>query len=463
MWNAPLKLLIQATRNYVSASMNTLERNLAYWRTVANQIDNLARSTIPISYLLILVALFSMDMSDNYEQGEANDAEQIVVAALGDGLESTQPAAVLEGTGEIGATGKTQRPVYFMDAGMQTTTVSAAGICIMLSIPAVGLFFLAFWNSARIAKKNAEISHEEAARNADVEGHSVTFAINEVSKNILKKTHSLKEHFKDGVTHKLDALTHHHHPHILAGLQHKLEVLGHLSRWPSWHTSSSHTDEEAAVKSNPVSKPSIGSEDTSQAVHLNRWGGRQGSRGLAHNCVSRLEPSATPSTAMHTRELPSLHAPRVEAQAAANQPEPPTQGQTAPQTLGSAGTQGTSAAAISGFSTVRDTDIRVDGMPATDKSQVAANGHHLLEQDARYLREAAASSLQFREEKRQTQAILVEETKKRVQAVLNSQSKAKLNKALARNTNKALARNTPSVSSGPVSSSSPPPLRGTWS
>jgi len=68
LWNVPEELLSQAADNFISASANTTERNLEYWRQVAHQVDRGARFTVTAAYVWVMLWIFHVDLNDGYEQ-----------------------------------------------------------------------------------------------------------------------------------------------------------------------------------------------------------------------------------------------------------------------------------------------------------------------------------------------------------------------------------------------------------
>jgi len=67
LWAAPLKMLKVCAENYASAMGNQKERNQIYWRAVAFQVDKLSRIVVPATYVFVMLILFSLDFSDDYE------------------------------------------------------------------------------------------------------------------------------------------------------------------------------------------------------------------------------------------------------------------------------------------------------------------------------------------------------------------------------------------------------------
>jgi len=69
LWELPMT----ATQNFVEATANKLQRNKTYWNLVAKQIDTISRFFFPSLYLISMIILFSLDLSDDYSQDGAPD------------------------------------------------------------------------------------------------------------------------------------------------------------------------------------------------------------------------------------------------------------------------------------------------------------------------------------------------------------------------------------------------------
>ena len=67
LWDVSFKTLDIALENMTKARSSRKRRNNAYWNRVANRTDSVARAVVPTLYLLTMVILFSIDMSDDYD------------------------------------------------------------------------------------------------------------------------------------------------------------------------------------------------------------------------------------------------------------------------------------------------------------------------------------------------------------------------------------------------------------
>jgi len=67
LWNVPEDLLKQMSENLILAKTARTNSNSAYWMNLANNIEKQCRIWVPMAYVLSMIIVFSLDMSDKYE------------------------------------------------------------------------------------------------------------------------------------------------------------------------------------------------------------------------------------------------------------------------------------------------------------------------------------------------------------------------------------------------------------
>lgn len=68
MWHVPLAVLERAAQNMKDAKMGHQRRAAAYWRALATRTDSWSRVAVPCLYVLSLLVLFNLELSDEYQQ-----------------------------------------------------------------------------------------------------------------------------------------------------------------------------------------------------------------------------------------------------------------------------------------------------------------------------------------------------------------------------------------------------------
>lgn len=68
MWNVPPAFLERAVNNLKSAREGKKQQYNLRWRAMAEKIDNWSRAVIPLLYLLSMLVVFNIKLSDNYEE-----------------------------------------------------------------------------------------------------------------------------------------------------------------------------------------------------------------------------------------------------------------------------------------------------------------------------------------------------------------------------------------------------------
>jgi len=74
VWQVPLPHLEWASRNFMEASANKIDRNQFYWKKAAKQVDQVARFCIIGAYAICLGVIFSLSLSDDYAQARRSCA-----------------------------------------------------------------------------------------------------------------------------------------------------------------------------------------------------------------------------------------------------------------------------------------------------------------------------------------------------------------------------------------------------
>ena len=69
LWNVPEDLMKQMSENLILAKTARTNSNSAHWASLANDIEKQCRIWVPMAYILSMIIVFSLDMSDKYETG----------------------------------------------------------------------------------------------------------------------------------------------------------------------------------------------------------------------------------------------------------------------------------------------------------------------------------------------------------------------------------------------------------
>lgn len=71
LWHVPIAQLKTAMENMNVARKSQTRRNASYWSSVATKTDHISRTCIPLLYLLALIIVFNLELSDNYDEAGA--------------------------------------------------------------------------------------------------------------------------------------------------------------------------------------------------------------------------------------------------------------------------------------------------------------------------------------------------------------------------------------------------------
>ena len=70
LWHVPQELIETAVANVIVARASGRTRNRVYWKGKADSCDRWARAVIPTAYVLCLILLFNLDLTDHYADGD---------------------------------------------------------------------------------------------------------------------------------------------------------------------------------------------------------------------------------------------------------------------------------------------------------------------------------------------------------------------------------------------------------
>ena len=82
LWRVPTPLIEAAMANMLVARNAHRKRNATYWKRQAAMCDRYARSLIPTGYILTLIVLFNLDLSDYYAD-ENHPSVDVMIRGLG--------------------------------------------------------------------------------------------------------------------------------------------------------------------------------------------------------------------------------------------------------------------------------------------------------------------------------------------------------------------------------------------
>lgn len=128
LWDTPLPQLQLAVENFKDATLMFETRNLAMWRAASLRVDRSARFYLPITYLVLLVILWNLDLRDDYHKSIADTA-------------GAQAGRMFEGIGHA--------------------SMSAAGVMKSLVVPILCLLTVAAMCAAREFARRQRLIEEE--------------------------------------------------------------------------------------------------------------------------------------------------------------------------------------------------------------------------------------------------------------------------------------------------------------
>jgi hypothetical protein len=68
MWDVPMPVMERAVQNLQKAKLSKKNRNQVYWSAVSDRVDSFARLGVPSLYFLALIAIFHIDLRDEYDK-----------------------------------------------------------------------------------------------------------------------------------------------------------------------------------------------------------------------------------------------------------------------------------------------------------------------------------------------------------------------------------------------------------
>jgi len=66
LWDVPILTIERAVQNMKAVTKAVARRNNTYWKKVADDVDNWSRVVVPFMYFFALIAVFNLDLSDEY-------------------------------------------------------------------------------------------------------------------------------------------------------------------------------------------------------------------------------------------------------------------------------------------------------------------------------------------------------------------------------------------------------------